>query len=206
MNLNQKPRHHVIISGTGRAGTSFLVQLLSELGLDTGFTETDSHINKNARAGLEHDIRNPASPYIVKSPWFCDYAEDVFKNPSIKIDHLFIPMRDASAAAKSRQYVVDSSKEENKKPSQVQGGFWHTDKPGDQETILYKQLYKLVFAASDAMVPVTLMRYPRITNDSQYLFKKLLPILKNKSTDEFTNAFKKTVQPAWVHSFSEVDK
>ena len=28
---------HVVISGTGRAGTTFLVQLLTHLGLDTGF-------------------------------------------------------------------------------------------------------------------------------------------------------------------------
>lgn len=31
------PKHHIIISGTGRAGTTFLVQLLTELELDTGF-------------------------------------------------------------------------------------------------------------------------------------------------------------------------
>ncbi|MGO8710482.1 MAG: hypothetical protein ACLQUZ_00180 [Rhizomicrobium sp.] len=30
-------RHHVIISGTGRAGTTFLVQLLTALKLDTGY-------------------------------------------------------------------------------------------------------------------------------------------------------------------------
>ena len=31
------PRHHVIITGTGRAGTTFLMELLTNLGLDTGF-------------------------------------------------------------------------------------------------------------------------------------------------------------------------
>src|SRR6516164_482379 len=30
-------RHHTIISGTGRAGTTFLVKLLTNLGLDTGY-------------------------------------------------------------------------------------------------------------------------------------------------------------------------
>ncbi len=33
-----EPIHKVIITGTGRAGTTFLVQLLTELGLDTGYT------------------------------------------------------------------------------------------------------------------------------------------------------------------------
>ena len=31
------PRRHVVITGTGRAGTSFLVELLTHLGLETGF-------------------------------------------------------------------------------------------------------------------------------------------------------------------------
>lgn len=31
----------------------------------------------NGRAGLEFDIRENNSPYIVKSPWFCDYAKEV---------------------------------------------------------------------------------------------------------------------------------
>ena len=31
------PVHKLVITGTGRAGTTFLVQLLTELGLDTGY-------------------------------------------------------------------------------------------------------------------------------------------------------------------------
>ncbi|MCK4662598.1 MAG: hypothetical protein KAT68_07020 [Bacteroidales bacterium] len=30
-------RHHVIISGTGRTETSFIILLLTKLGIDTGF-------------------------------------------------------------------------------------------------------------------------------------------------------------------------
>jgi hypothetical protein len=60
-------KHHVIISGTGRAGTTFLVQLLTELGLDTGFPDAHSQIFPNCNAGMEYDIRDPKAPYIVKS-------------------------------------------------------------------------------------------------------------------------------------------
>ena len=70
-----KPRRHVMISGTGRAGTSFLVQLLTNLGLDTGVTPEKMKLDENARAGLEYDIRKADAPYIVKSPFFCDHAK-----------------------------------------------------------------------------------------------------------------------------------
>jgi hypothetical protein len=66
-------KRHVIISGTGRAGTTFLVQLLTELGLDTGLTDSHTDIFENCNAGMEKDLREPDAPYIVKSPFLCDY-------------------------------------------------------------------------------------------------------------------------------------
>jgi hypothetical protein len=60
--------HHCLISGTGRAGTTFLVVLLTRLGLDTGFAEETMMIDEIARAGLEHAFIEPTSPYLIKSP------------------------------------------------------------------------------------------------------------------------------------------
>jgi len=55
-----EPLHKVIISGTGRAGTTFLVRLLTELGLETGYGpgELDRHIDGNSHGGLEHKLPN----------------------------------------------------------------------------------------------------------------------------------------------------
>ena len=55
-------RSHIIITGTGRTGTTFLVQLLTNLGLETGFTRQNMALFENARAGLEHDVRNGNAP------------------------------------------------------------------------------------------------------------------------------------------------
>lgn len=69
MNKNNQvamTRHHTIISGTGRAGTTFLVELLTQLGLDTQADKLGYSIN--AHAGLEADITLPNAPYIVKNP------------------------------------------------------------------------------------------------------------------------------------------
>jgi hypothetical protein len=46
-------RKHLIISGTGRSGTTFLVQLYTALGLDTGFTDATAGVNRHCQAGLE---------------------------------------------------------------------------------------------------------------------------------------------------------
>ena len=194
-------RNHIVVTGTGRAGTTFLIQLMTNLGLDTGFDKdaVKSVLKTKGRAGLEYDIRNEKCPYIVKSPWFCDYALEVIQNSEILVDHVFIPIRDLEAAAESRRYVTSLGSSD--------GGLWHTNsmQSGDQEQILLLQLYKLTFALSDSHIPITFIRYPNLTKDSLYLFEKLKPILKDITFDCFLNIFNETVRPDLVHKFSAND-
>lgn len=207
-------RAHVVITGTGRTGTSFLVQLLTYLGLDTGYSPQKMVLSAGARAGLEHDIRMGNPPYIVKSPWFGLYAEEVIRTRNdIEIEHVFIPMRDLHAAAESRRYVTEKLKakmtqEEWEKVdvSRIPGGIWLTRDESEQEKVLLDHLYKLLLVLSNTMIPVTLMQYPRITKDSQYLYAKLKPILKDITYTRFETVFNKAVLPDFVHSFNENDK
>ena len=99
-------KHHVIISGTGRAGTTCLVQVLTALGLDTGFTDLTSAVHANCHAGMEWNISHPNAPYFIKSPWLCDALEDVLEHEDMVIDHALIPMRDLYTAAESRRDVT----------------------------------------------------------------------------------------------------
>jgi hypothetical protein len=105
------PRKHIVITGTGRAGTTFLVELLTHLGLDTGFTPDTLSDRKVgvARAGLEHDIRQAGCPYVAKSPWFCDYAEEALSRDDLVVERIFVPMRDLFAAAESRRQVENAA-------------------------------------------------------------------------------------------------
>ena len=194
-------RRHAVITGTGRAGTTFLVELLTHLGLETGFSTNEASRQKSkiGRAGLEKDIRQKNCPYIVKSPWFCDYAKEVVHRKDILIDHIFIPIRNLHAAAESRRYVT--------KTGSPEGGLWYTNSTqrGDQENILLMQLYKLLHAISDTEIPITLLSYPRITKDSVYLFNKLKPIMPNTTFKEFQQIFSAVVRPEFVHQFNEDD-
>lgn len=125
-------RNHVVITGTGRAGTIFLIELLTKLGLDTGFAKDDLAFHKHelSHGGLERDIRKDDCPFVVKSPWFCDYVEEVLAREDIAIDHVFIPIRDLHGAAESRRNISSRKVKD--------GGLWNTKshKPGEQESIL----------------------------------------------------------------------
>ena len=199
-----KPRHHVVITGTGRSGTTFLMQLLTRLNLGTGFDSDDlvNQIDPHSNAGLERDIRSEDAPYIIKTPFFCNYAEEVVKNPLITLDHVFIPVRDLSSAAASRIRVVREHPPTELAPTQMAGGLWGTENPEDQAKILQDYLISLLLALADSQIPVTLLRFPRLVKDVEYTHQKLKPLLKGVAFEVFREAFDAVVRPDLVHDFS----
>jgi len=93
----QNPEKHLIIAGTGRAGTSFLVRYLTELGLDTTLARNGDRASwdAEANAGLENLLVSGANlPYVIKSPWISEYVEQILKEERFKIDAFIVPVRD----------------------------------------------------------------------------------------------------------------
>ena len=104
-NPAQNPERHLVIAGTGRAGTSFLVRYLTELGLDTTLTRKGDAADwdAEANAGLEDlVVAGKSLPYVVKSPWIGEYVEQVVKQDRFKIDAFIVPVRDLVEVATSR--------------------------------------------------------------------------------------------------------
>jgi hypothetical protein len=194
-------RRHIIISGTGRAGTTFLVQLLTELGLDTGFPHAHAQIHPNCNAGMELDIRDPNAPYIVKSPWLCDYLDDVLQGGEVVIDHAIIPMRDLHSAAQSRR-DISSKAGLGIEPDNVPGGLWHTKEAADQEWILTGQLYKLIFTLAKYDIPIVLLLFPRLAIDPEYLYRNIRFALTGFDYNIFLKAFRSVSRPELIHDFS----
>lgn len=204
------PRKHVLITGTGRAGTTFLVQLLTNLGLDTGFSKDNMSIDKTARAGLEHGLLEEDAPYIVKSPSFINQADEVLAKDDIIIEHVFIPIRDLYSAAESRRHVV---RQEFKKLSLLQkllyrlnltvipGGLTRTRNAKDQEYILSTSLYNLLLKFSEHSIPITFVQYPLLTRDGGYLYERFLPILTGIEREDFLKVYADTVRPNLVSNF-----
>ncbi len=213
-------RNHIVITGTGRCGTTFLVELYTALGLDTGFAMDDLRGDKyyeGARAGLERDIRRDHCPRVVKSPHFCDLAAEIVQREDVHIEHVLVPMRDLQAAAESRRFVTESHAEQlsgtqklkqKLKPKSVPGGLWQTKsgEAGEQELVLLNVFYRLILSLTETSVPITFMKYPRIVKDGPYLYGKLRPTLDGMSEAQFMEAFNRVANPDLVHTFNENDR
>lgn len=101
------PKPHVLIAGTGRAGTSFLVRLLTRCGVDTGYRGDEAY-NPLIRAGCERFAVVPetveqwdALPHVVKSPYLSLRIKQV-RDLGIPIDAVIVPVRDLGEVLKSR--------------------------------------------------------------------------------------------------------
>src|SRR5882724_11244440 len=144
----QTTSHKVIITGTGRAGTTFLVRLFTELGLDTGYTRDNwqkdyfAHCN----AGLEHELNDPKAPYIVKNPGLCESLESELRNGRVAIDLAIIPVCELDAAASSRIRIGGTN-------GAVPGGLLGTSDPAHQKGVLAELFHRLVYTLVSHDIP-----------------------------------------------------
>jgi hypothetical protein len=197
-----KQRHHIIISSTGRAGTTFLVQLLTALRLPTGFRSPHEGIYEICNAGMETDIRSERAPYIVKSPALCKHLDGILDaDPSIIVDYAIVPVRRLCDAAESRRDVV----RRNDAPAQVVGGLWETMVGEDQEDVLARSLYELMYTLARHDIPVLLLSFPRLVHDPEYLYSRLSPLFPYVTEDRFLQVHAEICRPELVHDFSDVD-
>jgi hypothetical protein len=178
----------VIIAGTGRAGTTLIVKILTRMGLDTGFTEADLEgIDPIAQAGLERDPRDSDIPTIVKTPFFWEMAEEVLSKNPRKVRHVILPIRQLSEAAESRLRVheinVSRFGTSEAEANEVQGGLTGTTSSANQEVILGRQLVDLIRVCNRYNVQYSFVNFPEFANDHEYLFqylKKIFPLIKKK--------------------------
>lgn len=198
--------HHSLISGTGRAGTTFLVVLLTHLGVETGFTAETATNDNIARAGLEHNVIEATSPYLIKSPWLCDRIDCLLReDQDLVIDRVVVPVRDLKAAAESRAEVQQRATGSRGGTATVSGGLWLTIEPSAQEAILQEQLSSLIVSLARHDIPVVLLWYPRLVRDPLYLYQKLQFLLAGTTFAEFERVFQQVARSDWVHQFSPND-
>jgi hypothetical protein len=195
MRRGAAPEHKVIITGTGRAGTTFLVRLLTELGLDTGISAKNWHRKyyTSCNAGLEHNLLDKKTPYIVKNPALCDTLPAALATGRFVIDHAYIPIRELGDAAASR--VVNGGA-----AGSVPGGLWGTSDPGSQRAVLAEMFHRLVHTLVVHEIPHTFILFPRMIADPDYCFGRLEFVLKGTGRDRFRRAFDRVADPALVHA------
>jgi hypothetical protein len=176
----------ILITGTGRSGTSFLMHLFTELGLSTGYSkdEANNSINrlKDLRAGIEHikgDDRWDSAD-IVKNPQYA--IVEKFKLIQDEISHVIIPIRNLTETAKSREKCNTNHGR--------YGGFWlGAETVEEQETANAKLIYNLIEYLTKIGMTFTTIGFPAMVHHTGYAFDSLNMI--DVSYTEFSKAHKK---------------
>jgi hypothetical protein len=197
--MQQERRSHIIIAGTGRTGTTFLVQYLTELGLDTHISRHgSSQLDANANAGLEDMplvVAPEHLPYVIKAPWIGEYIDEVLASSEIRIDAAILPVRNLVEAAASRT-ILELRAMHQSAPHLAQltetwenwaltpGGTIFSLNPLDQARILAIGFHRLVQRLVDAEIPILLLGFPRLIEDGDYLFERLKSLLPETVTPE----------------------
>jgi len=179
-------RHHLVIAGTGRAGTTFLVRFLAECGVPAGDL-ADRPYSEEGRAGLEQHLFRAGDAYLVKDAWFFEYVDQI-DLATIAIDALILPVRNIRHAAMSRVRQERAALTQSGWPSS-----WST-RPGataggvfsmsvqEQERVLALGFVKQVEWCVTNDVPLILLQFPRLVADADYLIDALWPILERFCT------------------------
>lgn len=224
MNFVTRPdlrqKRHLLIAGTGRAGTSFLVRYLDALGLETHFSSHDEAFwCEDSNAGAEDiplSIVSGALPYVIKSPWSSEFIDQLLTDDAIKLDAVIVPIRELADAASSRlitesRFMLEAAPWTAKLDQpygtwgHMPGGVVFSLHPLDQERILAHGFHKLIHRLVRADIPLILIEFPRHVQDAEYLHAKLAPILPDSITMEMSlAAHKKIADPTKVRVDREI--
>lgn len=168
----------IIICGTGRAGTTLLVRILTVAGMDTGFKPRRfKGVEENlGRAGLEKPVRRHNAdklPLVVKSPQIVDVLPQLLAESWFPIGLAIIPMRELGSAANSRRQVRERAIAAGENPDMAPGGLWKTDQAENQHWVLAEQFYRTLEPLVAAEVPVVTLSFPRFAKDVDYFDRVL---------------------------------
>ena len=172
---------HIVITGTGRCGTTFLVRLFTLLNLDTGYNRETmkTGICSNCNSGLESRNLNCKSK-ITKDPTLIDEIPRFPNEKLQRIEHVIIPIRNYDEAAKSRANHGNRA-----------GGLCRNAKNAEQQKIAdMKSIANYIQAMTMHDIQTTFLDFAKMTTDVEYLFNKLPSyIMKNITPERFLEAY-----------------
>lgn len=162
----------ILITGTGRCGTTFLIKLFSFLDFNTGYNRDNfnSSIYVNCNSGMERSYTD--NYYILKNPIFINNIENIIKDKSIKIKNIIIPIRDLEMSAKSRV-----------KHGKTCGGLWNAKDELSQIDFYKNLLTNYILISTKYDINTIFIDFDKMINDKTYLFNKLKFILDEKNID-----------------------
>ena len=168
----------ILITGTGRCGTTFLIKIFSFLDFDTGFNINNykKYIFSNCNSGMEKHYKD--KHYILKNPTFMSEIEKIVKDKeTITIKTVIIPLRDLDASAQSR--VNHNLKE---------GGLWNAKDKLSQIKYYQDIISNYIYISTKYDLNTIYIDFDKMIKNKEYLFNKLKNILdeKNIGLDDFS--------------------
>lgn len=179
-------KRHIVIAGTGRAGTSFLVKFLGECGFETALEE--GGWAERARAGGESRLdADGALPHVVKDPWLWTYCRNLDLE-EVGVELLIVPVRELMSAAASRvlqeRAAIAGTSAASREGLDVfawtSAGVVFSLSTVDQARILAVGFHELLQWAISNDIRVVLLDFPRIVEDGEYLVNALWPVLESR--------------------------
>lgn len=187
------PSPKVVITGTGRAGTTLLVQVLTDLGLDTGY-QPQAEGDARVHGGLEKDILAPDAPRIVKAPALSDQLGRLLDSGAVAVEHVIVPIRELEVAAASR---VRSTRYGSN--LRTPGGLLGTPNATRQLSALAVMEYELFYTVARFELPMTLLHFPRFAQDWEYTYRNLAWLAPSVPAAAWERAITGRYRPTWVH-------
>ena len=162
----------ILITGTGRCGTTFLIKLFSFLDFDTGYNKDNykEFIHSNCNSGMEKNSYE--NYYILKNPDFMRDIKEILESNSCKIKKVIIPIRNLDISAKSRV-----------KNGNLSGGLFNASDELSQIEFYKKILSNYIYFMNKYNINTIFIDFNKMINDKEYLFNKLKSILDEKNID-----------------------
>ena len=180
---------HLLIAGTGRAGTSLLVRALHACGLETEITQRgrDAFWDSNANAGLESiPLLGNDNPYVVKSPWSYQFMRQLLADPNPARRRYHPSPESRRGSCKPRYFRAVPSLPIRRHESfggRLAGsrrrgrGRTYSLEPLDQARILAYSFHRMIEMLLEHDLPMHFIKFPRFVRDIEYLHRCLAPVL-----------------------------
>ena len=185
----------IVITGTGRAGTTLLVRLLDELGLDTGLAAGQlTPYGPSVRAGLECRVDDPDGPTVVKDMTLGFRMRAVLEGGEVRIAHVLLPTRRLDIAAASRVRAAGYGRLPFRR-----GALTGTMRPSEQERVLEGMRAEILGALAEFEVPYTELEFPRFARDAPYTHQALGFLVPWATLEDVQVALASVVRPELIH-------